>query len=347
MALLVVVAALVVGGVQAAGGDVSVAGRLSGAAILLAATAALHWRRRRPVVVLAVTAAAAVGYYLLGYPLGPEPVPFVVALYATGEAGRRSIAVSAVPIAVGLVLVADIAAGRPPEGEDLVAVTAVLVAAVGFGELARSRREQRYAHAERAAAQERLRIARDLHDTLAHQLTAISVQAGAALRKRDSRPELAYPALETVREVAGDALREVRSVLGVVRADPAGASNAREAVPALGARAGLAVTMTVSGEAVALPPDVDAATYRIAQEALTNVRRHAGVSEAEVRLAYLPRHVEIEVLDRGREPAGGAGRAQDGHGIAGMRERVTALGGRFSAGPRPGGGFRVWAVLPR
>ncbi|MFC3499740.1 sensor histidine kinase [Micromonospora krabiensis] len=347
MALLVVVAALVVGGVQTAGGDVSASGRLTGAAILLAATAALYWRRRRPAVVLAVTAAAAVGYYLLGYPLGPEPLPFVVALYATAEAGRRMIAVAAVPVAVGLVLAADVTAGRTPEGEDLVAVAAVLVAAVGLGELARSRREQRQAYAEQAATQERLRIARDLHDTLAHQLTAISVQAGAALHKRDSRPELAYPALETVRQVAGDALREVRAVLGAVRVDPAGGQNACEAVPALGARAGLAVTMSVSGEAVALPPHVDAATYRIAQEALTNVGRHAGVTEVEVRLAYLPRHVEIEVLDRGNGGAGGDGRVPGGHGIAGMRERVTALGGRFSAGPRPGGGFRVWAMLPR
>ncbi|WBB70112.1 sensor histidine kinase [Micromonospora sp. WMMD812] len=347
MALLIVVAALVVGGVQAADGGVSAADRLAGAAVLLAATAALHWRRRRPAVVLAVTAAAAVSYYLLGYPLGPEPVPFVVALYATAEAGRRSIAVTAVPLAVGLVLAADVAAGRAPEGEDLVAVTAVLVAAVGLGELARSRREQRHAHAERAVAQERLRIARDLHDTLAHQLTAISVQAGAALCKRDSRPELAYPTLETVREVAGDALREVRSVLGVIRADATAGGNSCDAVPAIGARAGLAVTMTVSGEAGALPPDVDAATYRIAQEALTNVRRHAGVTEAEVRLAYLPRHVEIEVLDRGGGTAGSGDRTPGGHGIAGMRERVTALGGRFSAGPRPGGGFRVWATIPR
>ncbi|MER7891690.1 sensor histidine kinase [Micromonospora sp. NPDC094482] len=347
MALLIVVAALVVGGVQAADGDVSAAGWLPGAALLLGATAALHWRRRRPAVVLAVAAAAAVSYYLLGYPLGPEPVPFVVALFATAEAGRRWIAVTAVPLAVGLVLATDVAAGRAPEGADLVAVSAVLVAAVGLGELARSRREQRHAYAERAAAQERLRIARDLHDTLAHQLTAISVQAGAALRKRDSRPELAYPALETVREVAGDALREVRSVLGVIRAEPAGAGNACDAVPALGARAGLAVTMTVSGDAAALPPDVDAATYRIAQEALTNVRRHAGVTEAEVRLAYLPGHVEIEVLDRGGGAGGDGDRTAGGHGIDGMRERVTALGGRFSAGPRPGGGFRVWATIPR
>ncbi|MEU6208057.1 sensor histidine kinase [Micromonospora musae] len=346
MALLVVVAALVVGGVQAAAGEVPAAGRLPGAAILLAATAALHWRRRRPVAVLTVTAAAAVTYYLLGYPLGPEPVPFVVALYATAEAGRRSIAVTAVPLAVALLLAADVAAGRAPEGEDLVAVAAVLVAAVGFGELSRSRREQRHAYAERAAAQERLRIARDLHDTLAHQLTAISVQAGAALRKRDSRPELAYPALETVREVAGDALREIRSVLGAIRAEPAAGGNACEAVPALAARAGVAVTVTVSGRAVGLPPDVDAAAYRIAQEALTNVGRHAGVTEAEVRLAYLPRHLEIEVLDRGGGHPGSGERAP-GHGITGMRERVSILGGRFSAGPRSGGGFWVWAKLPR
>ncbi|WFE55244.1 sensor histidine kinase [Micromonospora sp. WMMD1155] len=342
--MLVVVAAVVVGGAQAAGGDPSAPGWVPGAAILLAATGTLYWRRSRPAFVLAITATAATTYYVLGYPLGPEPVPFVVALYGAAAANRRTIALAAVPLAIGVVLTADVAAGRAPEGEDLVAVTAVLVAAVGLGELARSRRAQRHAYAERAVAQERLRIARDLHDTLAHQLTAIRVQAGAALRKRDSRPDIAYPALESVREVAGDALRDIRAVLGAIRVDTA---DPQEAIRALGARTGLTVTMTVSGATAALPPDVDAAAYRIAQEALTNVRRHADVTEAEVRLRYLPRHLEIEVLDRGGGAAGSEGRPSGGHGIAGMRERATVLGGRFSAGRRPGGGFRVWAMLPR
>jgi len=268
-------------------------------------------------------------------------VPFVVALYAAAAAGWRRIAVAAVPVAVVVVLAADVVAGRPVEGEDLVAVAAVLVAAAGLGEVSRSRCERQDAHARRAAAEERLRIARDLHDTLAHQLTAISVQAGAALRKRDSRPELAYPALETVRTVAGEALIEVRSVLGIIRAEPA--CDAAGSLAALAERAGLDVSVTVSGRAVPLPPQVDAAVYRIAQEALTNVRRHSGVTDAEVRLCYRPRRVEIDVTDRGR----GRGDGAAGTGITGMRERVTVLGGRLAAGPRPDGGFRVWASIPR
>lgn len=322
------VGAVVVGGVQAAGGPL-----FPGAAILLLATVSLRW----PAVALPVTAAACVSYHLLGCPPGPEPVPFVVALYLAAAAGWRRLAIATVPLAVGLVVGADLAAGRPAEGEDLIAVAAVVVAAVGLGELSRSRAEQRDAGVRRAAAEERLRIARELHDTLAHQLTAISVQAGAALRKRESRPELAYPALETVRQVAGEALTEVRSVLGVLRAPTAPPS-----IPTLAAVAGLDVTVDVRGPVADLPPDVDAAVRRIAQEALTNVRRHAGVTAAEVRLSYRRRRVEIEVLDSG------AGRPfEAGHGIVGMRERATAFGGRFSAGPRPDGGFRVWASIPR
>jgi signal transduction histidine kinase len=341
VAVLFVVAAAVVGGVQVAGGGSGAGSRVLGAAVLLLATVALYWRARWPAAVLAVTGIACVTYYLLGCPPGPEPVPFVVALYAAAAAGWRWIAVAAVPLAVVVVLAADLVAGRPVEGADLVAVAAVMVAAAGLGEVARSRAEQRHAGARRAVAEERLRIARDLHDTLAHQLTAISVQAGAALHRRDSRPELAYPTLERVRTVAGEALTEVRSVLGVIRAEPE--RHAAGSLVALADRAGLDVTVTVSGRAAPLAPDVDAAVYRITQEALTNVRRHSGVTGAEVRLAYRRRQVEIEVLDRGRGNVDG----QVGHGITGMRERVTVLGGRFAAGPHPGGGFRVWASIPR
>jgi signal transduction histidine kinase len=363
VALLSVVAAIVVAGVQMAGegAPVPLWSRLLGAGLLLAATGALWWRRRYPVLVLAATALAAGAYYLLGSPPGPEPVPFLVALHSMAESGWRRTAIVAVPVVAALVFLADPAAGRPVEGEDMLSVVAVMVAAVGLGEMARARREQRRAEGEqrrereeRVATAERLRIARELHDTLAHQLTAISVQAAGALRRRDSRPELAYPTLETVRRVAGEALGEVREVLGVIRANGSasprleGARPGLAALPALGDRTGLAVALAVTGEPRPVPADVDTAAYRIAQEALTNVARHAEVVEAEVRLTYGPTSLVVEILDRGRggAPRPGGVAASGGHGLAGMRERVSALAGEFTAGPRPEGGFRVYARLP-
>jgi len=353
-ALIALVGAAVVAGVQMDGGATSLAQRLLAMGLLLAASGVLWWRDRAPVVVLASTAAAAVAYYLVGGPPGPEPVPFVVALYGVARAGYRRVAIVAVPAATLVVVLADQlaarASGEPAEGGDLVAVVAVLVAAVGLGELARSRDGHRRAVREQAAAEERLRIARELHDTLAHQLTAISVQAGGALRRRETRPELAYPTLETIRRVAGEALTEVRQVLGVLRA------GSEDAVPLvnesderglarlgrLAAAAGVQVRESVIGEPIPLPSTVERAAYRVVQEALTNVARHSGTLQAEVRLTYGGDDLVVEVLDRGRggEPASG------GFGLAGMRERVAGLEGEVTAGPRTGGGFAVRARLP-
>lgn len=352
--LIAVVAAAVVAGVQIAGEAEPLGLRLLGMALLLAASVALWWLDRAPILVLAATAAAAVAYYIVGGPLGPEPVPFVVALYGTARAGHRKIAMVAVPVATLVVVLADlVAAGRtsqPVEGGDLVAVAAVLVAAVGLGELSRARDGQRRAVREQAAAEERLRIARELHDTLAHQLTAISVQAGGALRRRDTRPELAYPTLETIRRVAGEALAEVRQVLGLLRAGPEQPlprpdepdERALAHLDRLASAAGVRAEVSVSGEPVPLSSTVEQVAYRVVQEALTNVARHSGTSHAEIRLTYGGGDLMVEVLDSGRGGEPGPG----GFGLTGMRERVGGVGGEITAGARPGGGFAVRARLP-
>lgn len=351
--LVAVVAAVVVAGVQLSGEATAWGPRLLGMPLLLAAAGALWWSDRAPVPVLVGTAVAALAYYVAGGPPGPEPVPFVVALYGVAWAGYRRITILAVPVAVLAVVVADQwmarVSGAPAEGGDLVAVAAVLVAAVALGELARARDGQRRALREQAAAEERLRIARELHDTLAHQLTVISVQAAGALRRRETRPELAYPTLETIRRVAGEALTELRQVLGVLRAGPEPALPPADKSPVRGlagvrglaAQAGVEASVTIAGEAAPLPSTVEHVAYRVIQEALTNVARHSGTTQAEVRLTYGRDDLLVEVLDRGRggDPAGG-------FGLAGMRERVGELGGELAAGPRSGGGFAVRARLP-
>jgi signal transduction histidine kinase len=351
--LVALVAAVVVAGVHFSGEATPWGSRLLGMSLLLAAAGALWWSDRAPVPVLVVTGAAAVAYFVAGGPPGPEPVPFVVALYGVARAGYRRIAIPAVPVTMLAIVAADQwtarMTGDPAEGGDLVAVAAVLVAAVALGELARARDGQRRAMRERAAADERLRIARELHDTLAHQLTVISVQAAGALRRRQTRPELAYPTLETIRQVAGDALTELRQVLGVLRAGaepaltpPAGApARGLAGVSGLATQAGVEARVTVSGEAGPLPSTVEHVAYRIIQEALTNVARHSGTTQAEVRLHYGRDDLLIEVLDRGRggDPAGG-------FGLAGMRERVGELGGELTVGARAGGGFAVRVRLP-
>lgn len=347
---VVVVAALVVGGVQVTGEQAPGAQRLTGMAVLLGAALALWWRDRAPVPVLGATAAAAAAYYLVGCPPGPEPVPFVVALYAAAHAGYRRIAIGAVPAATLVVALVDRLAaqrtGLPAETGDLIAVAAVLVAAVGLGELARARDGERRATREQAAAEERLRIARELHDTMAHQLTAIRIQAAGALRRRETRPELAYPTLETIRRVAGEALTDIREVLGVLRAPSSrpGTDHGLARLHSLAEEAGVSAVVSTVGEPSPLPAAVELTAYRVVQEALTNVARHAAPSDAEVRLTYGRHDLIVEVLDHGRgaDPNANSG----GYGLVGMRERVGALGGELTAGARPGGGFVVRARLP-
>jgi signal transduction histidine kinase len=219
--------------------------------------------------------------------------------------------------------------------------------------------EQRAEEAERTrdeaarsrAMEERLRIARELHDSLTHSISVICVQAGVAVHLARKRGEEVPPALLAIQEAGADAARELRTTLSVLRRPEDGDCSGLGQLDSLVARArtaGLPVTVTVTGTQRVLPPDVDQAAYRIVQEALTNVSRHAGQACASVHLHYLPDALSVQVDDDGAGTGTSTGPRPTGPGLGlvGMRERVTALGGRLQAGPRDGGGFGVHAEFP-
>jgi signal transduction histidine kinase len=205
--------------------------------------------------------------------------------------------------------------------------------------------------ARRRAGEERMRIARELHDVLAHNISLINVQAGVALHLIDEQPGQSRSALVAIKQASNDALKELRSVLDVLRegeeqpprAPASGLAHLNSLVAGVSAT-GLEVRTRVEGTPRPLPAGVDLAAFRIVQEALTNVTRHAGPASATVLVGYGSEELTAQVDDDGRGPASnGAGQ---GNGIRGMRERAAALGGELAAGPRPGGGFRVRARLP-
>jgi signal transduction histidine kinase len=299
-------------------------------------------------------------YLALGYPGGPVFLAMIGALVGAIIRGHRVAAW--VALAVGypmFVWVAPLVAGRPlPPLAAAVGVAAWLVAFAVVVELAKTRREQaaefrrtRAEEARRRAGEQRMAIARELHDVLAHHISLISVQAGVALHLMDEQPEQARTALTAIRQASRESLGELRSVLELLRHGEEGAPRAPapalEALDALVERtsaAGLPVTVEVTGTARPLPAAVGLAAYRIVQEALTNVTRHAGrPATATVRLGYAPDQLTVEVTDDG---PGAEDTSGTGSGLLGMAERAAALGGHLDAGPRPDGGFRVAARLP-
>jgi signal transduction histidine kinase len=201
--------------------------------------------------------------------------------------------------------------------------------------------------AGREVADERLRIARELHDVVAHAMSIVAVQAGVAAHVIDSQPDEAKRMLENVRVTSHEALDEMRRLLGVLRGDaelaPAPGLHDVEALAESLRTAGIPVTLTIDGTPTAVPAGVDLTAYRIVQEALTNVVKHAGPAvAAEVHVQYDAGAVIVEVTDDGRGGFAGDG----GHGLLGMRERVAVFGGELTTGPKVGGGFQVRATLP-
>jgi signal transduction histidine kinase len=333
--------------------------------LIAAAFLPLALRRRFPVTVLMITAAAAALYEVTANPPSFTTIGVLIALYTVGvfTDRRRLLAWGAV---AGVVLLAASLPELSSElfGADAVRNTAVLLAAALLGDGTRSRRdyvaevEQRALDAERTrdeeakrrVDEERLRIARELHDVTAHSLSVIAVQSGAATHVLDSDPEEARRSLVAIRKTSRDALQELRAMLGVLRgseddaaplAPTAGLARLADLVRPL-EDAGVPVEVVIDGPADDLPALVDSSAYRIVQEALTNVLRHAPTGRVRVTIAHDGDSLSLEVLDDG--PATGA--AAEGHGIAGMRERAQALGGTFDVGPREGGGWRVAARLP-
>jgi signal transduction histidine kinase len=333
------------------------------AVLAVAAALSLGLRRRYTVAVLAAVTGVLVAWFMIGYPNGPIWLPLVIALYTGTAYGHRVAAVVAGLVLVAIILSADYllrngsassAAGSA--GVDL----AWLLVILGAGEVIRAARDRvaaaakiRAEQARARAAQERLRMARELHDSLGHYLSLISVQSAVALKLNDNLPEQVTAALVAVKDASRDGLRELRSALDVLRADdgdpvPRTPTLTLARLDELVARtnsAGLRVRAQTEGEPRPLPFGVDVAAYRIVQEALTNVAKHAGPASADVTVTYQEQDVTVQVDDDGVQPVrprAGSG----GSGIAGMRDRVVALGGELYAGPRPGGGFRVRARLP-
>jgi len=330
-------------------------------------------RRRWPVPVLLVAAVSSLVYYGLDFSDGPVWLGLFVALYtvaAYGD-GRRSL------VLVGLV-VGVLAAGWLVAAADIEPRAAIgwvffrigaSVMSVTLGESVRSRRviaaeaQERAELAERTREEEararvdaeRVRIAREVHDTVAHAIAVINVQSGVTAHVLDKKPERAREALRAIERTSSRALEEMRAILGVLRDE----DNGRAPRPGLGqldeltakARdAGLDVTVEACSPASPLPTAVDSAAYRILQESLTNVIRHVGRTQVTITVTPGVDVVEIRVTDKGpgvRPRRGGNGSAAGpGRGIVGMRERCHLLGGEFDAGPTPAGGFEVHARLP-
>ncbi|MET7750945.1 histidine kinase [Micromonospora sp. NPDC005367] len=356
--LLLALALLVVGlvGTGPAGAEQSVTVDGSAYVPVVAAALALAVRRRWPFATLAVTVLSVAAYLVLGYPYGPILLPLLVAVYSV--AAHRPLRPAAIGAAATLVLLAvHVFVGSGTLGVlGLMPAVAWVVVPFAVGTTVRLGRESaaraRAEEARRLADGERLRVAQEVHDVVGHGLAAIHMQAEIALHLLEKRPEQAQTALAAISGTSKEALDELRVTLAVVRRGDGPAERAPAPglgqVPALRDRmagAGLPVTVQIDGEPRALPVAVDLAAYRVVQESLTNVLRHAGPATAAVRIRYAPTEVEVEVTDTGRGVAEG-GPATTGSGLAGMRERVTALGGSFAAGPAAGGGFRVHARLP-
>jgi signal transduction histidine kinase len=344
-----------------------------GYALSVLAALLLAGRRRWPLTVFAGTLAIALLAIALASPSGAISLPVVIAIYTLAQLQqRRHAALLALLAGIALALARGLFQYRGWSDARTAVEPALALAALFLGWALASHRayiaeiEARAAQAERTREEEarrqvdaeRLRIARELHDVLAHGIATISVQAGVAAHVLDERPERAAEALRTIKSTSREALRELRGILGVLR--EADADEPREPTPGLSqierlvdatSHAGVSTRVRISGQRRPLPATVDLAAYRIVQESLTNVLRHAAGASAQVAISYSDAEMTISVDDDGlAEPprsttSNGHGRAS-GHGILGMRERAHALGGELDAGPRANGGFRVRARLP-
>ncbi|MFS8098814.1 sensor histidine kinase [Lentzea alba] len=312
------------------------------AAVALPITVRRFWPMNALTVVLAATVAAIMLQVLPTQALGAPVAAVCFVLYSA--AVDRSPAWSMTGVVVSVIAIAGVSGG---EWENILASTAALGAVWVIGYTTRMRRSflarEAAQRASQALVDERMHIARELHDVVAHNLSLIAVQAGNAAHVRS--PEHAYEALQVISETSRAALTEMRSLLGVLRSDASLApSPGLEGLASLADRASLAgvrVTLDVRGDSV-VPEGVGLSAYRIVQEALTNVVKHAAPASCTAVVEVRDGAVHIEVVDDGP----GVRELGVGHGLIGMRERVAVYGGTFSAGPGPDGGFRVVAELP-
>ena len=377
-------------------------------AVVLALTCSLpyYFRRRAPATVLTINVVALCVMAIIGFPSNVQSQMILVGIYTVGaHATGRGRVIGPLGVAIGLVVVA--AAGIPDATTaNLFFSGAIYAGGFLFGSTVRNRRlynaelearndaleRERDEEAKRVLADERLRIAQELHDVVAHSMGVIAVQAGVGAHVIDQDPAEAKRSLEAIAGTSRSALSEIRRILGGLRDDGAAAYQPAPGLADLGhlaadlRAAGLPVELSVAGSAEGVPPGVDLTAYRIVQEALTNVLKHAGpAASAWVTVRFEPEAVDIEIVDDGRGVNGmttssrgfmgmrdrvgeyGASLATGprtggqvisrgghrdaepppgGHGLMGMRERVAVYGGSLATGPRTGGGFRVEARLP-
>jgi signal transduction histidine kinase len=329
-----------------------------GWALLAAGPVALVARRRHPVPVLCAALAGALPWSSAA---GWAQISFIIAFFAAATAGKRYPAWLALAINfVWVIWLAPLIHGyaNPPLNDALLLagwVLAVAMAAEAYrfrAERAAATRVSRQIDQRRRQSEERLRVARDLHDVIGHNISLINVQASMGLDLMDTQPEQARAALAAIKSASKAALEELRTMLTTLRRDddvprsPAPGLDRLPELIELTRAAGLSVEVETAGTAPPLPAAVELAAYRIIQESLTNVARHAGRAGVSVRVTYDDAGVRVEVDDDGPAPSDKASAIGMGSGITGMRERATALGGDLSAGFRRGGGFRVSARLP-
>jgi signal transduction histidine kinase len=338
---------------------------LGAVALVTTVAAAIAVRRRYPIVALVVLNAVPVVWFLGAYPgllitLGPLIGCYTVAAYRGWRWGLAGAVFTALIqiIAIRVVLADVETVGVVPNMVLSAATAGSAGAAVGYyravlaatrAQLARET-QTREERARRLAVEERLRIARELHDVFGHAMATISVQAGVGLHVIEQRPGQAREALAAIKKISDDGLTDVKTILGILRADgpeetraPGGGLERLTELLDTAEAAGLRVELAVDGDPRPLPAPVDLAAYRIIQEALTNVLRHAEAHSVRLALKHEPSRLLIRIRDDGA-PTSAGGRC--GHGIDGMRERARALSGQLTAAPHPDGGFEVCAELP-
>ncbi|ASU85885.1 two-component sensor histidine kinase [Nocardiopsis gilva YIM 90087] len=332
--------------------------------LIAAASVSLAALSRFPLLTAVVVGAATPLYYMLGtVDSWTGWLAFIIGVLRLAAERHRLSAITATLLALAVFSAGEIIAFQLSRSLMVLSWLIVLLAA---GEVVRSRRaylreaaqkaveaeRSRAEEARRRATEERLRIAREVHDVVAHSISLINVQAGAAAHRRE--PEQAYAALEAIKQASKETLRELRSTLGVLRQvdeDEAAPVSPGPSLSQLGELAdrtresGIAVEVTTEGLESELPSPIDVAAFRILQEALTNIRRHAeGSTSASVLVRHGADELTVQIDDDGTGAS--ASSIHEGNGLRGMRERASAVGGELSAGPRPEGGFRVRAVLP-
>ena len=364
--LLVVVLLVVTGQVQAWTADLA-NGPAVQSVLVGAATVPLLVRRRHPLPVVTVVVVAAWLQFRLGGDLAQPFFGVALATYSVGSWASRRPAAVGLAATMACLLAIDVPRLRDGEPwDDVLPAWGVMLGVWALGRWVRSRRREldqlaeeatglrqtREAATRAAVAAERARIARELHDLVAHSMGIIVIQAQAAQRVLHRDPAAADEALRAIERSGRQGMAEMRRLLGVLVEGQGEVPHAPQPgirdLDALVGRvrdAGLEVSVQIDGEPRPLPPGVDLSTYRIVQEALTNVLRHAGAGSATLRLCYSPAEVSVDVVDDGTDgttpdvPTGG-------RGLVGMRERVAVFGGRLETGRLPGGGWRVHATLP-